>query len=156
MTGMLGARQPIRTAEAADMFSAGMQYLAGKEYAYAYICFVTSGSDDVPTLFNMALCCYCISWYDECHRLLCDAEKRLQPCHGTRFNDLPRQFAAWELEHSTPFAPMPKGAPGEVATIQVLRLLAETASKLHNYAEARAIASRLGNRYRHINELIIQ
>lgn len=150
MKEMLGTRQTVHVPDAAEMFSAGMHYLAGNEYAY--LCFRYSGYDDGPTLFNMALCCYCISWYDESYRLLCDAEKRLPPCQDTRLGDLPGKFADWQQRHSTPFSPIPKGAPNNLVTLQVLRLKAEAANKLNYHAEVRDIASRLGNRYSSINE----
>lgn len=78
MDGLLGNKQNVPQADVEKLFDAGIVYLQAGEYVFAYFCF-SKGKKDVHTLYNMALCCYRIAWFQECHDLLCEAENKFRP-----------------------------------------------------------------------------
>ena len=144
---------------------------AGKLFAAAYSCFDRLPVKDFRLLYNKALCCFMVGWYDECHRLLCEAE-RLVPMnagHGTE--RLPEAFLRYLHDEESPCCPMPQGTPEPLAYTRILRLKAEAAFKLHLYSEVKTISNRaafklhlysevktisnrLGRKYKHIETLI--
>ena len=78
--------------DADKLFAAGVSFLSNKAFSSAYVCFDRLPVKDFRLLYNKALCCFMVGWYDECHRLLCEAE-RLVPMnadHGTE--RLPEAF----------------------------------------------------------------
>ena len=78
--------------DADKLFAAGVSFLSNKAFSSAYVCFDRIPAKDFKLLYNKALCCFMVEWYDECHRLLCEAE-RLVPMnagHGTE--RLPEAF----------------------------------------------------------------
>ena len=141
--------------EAAEkLFAAGVSFLGNKAFSAAYACFDRLSDKDFKLLYNKALCCFMVGWYDECHRLLCEAE-RLVPMnagHGTE--RLPEAFLRYLHDEESPFCPMPQGTPEPLAYIRILRLKAEAACKQHLYGEVKAISFRLGGKYKHIETLI--
>ena len=56
------------------LFSAGVSLLLGRAYPAAYSCFDRIPIKDFMLLYNKALCCFMVKWYEECHGLLCEAE----------------------------------------------------------------------------------
>ena len=141
--------------EAAEkLFAAGVSFLGNKAFSSAYICFDRLPAKDFRLLYNKALCCFMVGWYDECHRLLCEAE-RLVPMnasHGTE--RLPEVFLRYLHDEESPFCPMPQDTPEPLAYTRILRLKAEAACKQHLYGEVKAISFRLGGKYKHIEALI--
>lgn len=61
------------------LFFAGVLFLLGKAYSDAYSCFDRIQEEHFAVMYNKALCCFMVKWYDECYRLLCEAERLL---HG--------------------------------------------------------------------------
>ena len=140
--------------EADKLFAAGVSFLSNKAFSSAYMCFDRLPTKDFKLLYNKALCCFMVGWYDECHRLLCEAE-RLVPVnvgHGTE--RLPETFLRYLHDEESPFCPMPQGTPEPLAYMRILRLKAEASFKLHLYNEVKAISFRLGGKYKHIETLI--
>ena len=117
--------------DADKLFAAGVSFLSNKAFSSAYVCFDRIPAKDFKLLYNKALCCFMVEWYDECHRLLCEAERLVSP-----------------------FCPMPQGTPEPLAYTRILRLKAEAACKQHLYGEFKAISFRLGGKYKHIETLI--
>lgn len=153
MEGLLGNKQNMPQADIEKLFNAGIVYLQTGEYVFAYFCF-SKGKKDAHTLYNMALCCYNIAWFQECHNLLHEAETQIPTGTDCRLRDLPEMLLRWEREYISVFSPMPQDTPTPLVAVQVLMLKAETAYKLKLYEEVRSIASRLGGQYKRINELI--
>ena len=60
----------ITDKETEQLFSAGVSLLLGRAYPAAYSCFDRIPVKDFRLLYNKALCCFMVEWYDECHRLL--------------------------------------------------------------------------------------
>ena len=119
--------------DADKLFAAGVSFLSNKAFSSAYVCFDRIPAKDFKLLYNKALCCFMVEWYDECHRLLCEAE-RLVPMnagHGTE--RLPEAFIHYLHDED---------------------LKAEAACKQHLYGELKAISFRLGGKYKHIETLI--
>lgn len=139
--------------EAERLFAAGVQLLLGRAYPAAYSCFDRLPAQDFRLLYNKALCCFMVEWYDECHRLLCEAERFLPGVDIAREAPLPEAFSRYDYDKGEPFSPMPQGMPVSLAYRQLLRLKAETAFKLHLYSEVKTISNRLGRKYRHIEIL---
>ena len=140
--------------EADKLFAAGISFLSNKAYSSAYLCFDRIPAKDFSLLYNKALCCFMVGWYDECHRLLCEAE-RLVPMnagHGTE--RLPEAFLRYLHDEESPFCPISQGTPEPLAYTRILRLKAEAAFKLHLYSEVKTISNRLGRKYKHIETLI--
>ena len=61
--------------DADKLFAAGVSSLSNKAFSSAYVCFDRIPAKDFKLLYNKALCCFMVEWYDECHRLLCEAER---------------------------------------------------------------------------------
>ena len=122
--------------EVERLFSAGVLLLLGKAYSDAYSCFDRIHEEYFAVMYNKALCCFMVKWYDECYRLLCEA------------------FLRYDYDEAFPFYPIPQGIPEFGAYRQLLRLKAETAFRLHLYSEVKAISARLGGKYKHIEKLI--
>lgn len=139
-----------------DLFSSGMTYIENGEYSFAYHCLSNIENPDVAVLYNMAYCCYRISWYEQSYSLLKDAELKLPNLKDVSTDRLPMAFQQWELETNNTFSPMPSKVYPWMSTIQLFRLKAEVASKLQLTADVRRIASYLGGKFNHINKLINQ
>ena len=116
--------------EVDKLFAAGVLFLSNKAFSSAYVCFDRLPVKDFRLLYNKALCCFMVGWYDECHRLLCEAERL------------------------SPFCPISQGTPEPLAYTRILCLKAEAAFKLHLYSEVKSISNRLGRKYKHIETLI--
>lgn len=93
-------------------------------------------------------------WYDECYRLLCEAERLLHGMDIAYETQLPEAFLRYDYDEDFPFYPIPQGIPVFGAYRQLLRLKAETAFRLHLYSEVKAISARLGGKYKCIEKLI--
>lgn len=137
-----------------QLFNAAIRYMQSGEYAFAYRCLGMTNKFDLHTSYNKALCCYQISWFSECRNLLMEAERQLPSLTDIRMNDLPEAFSQWEYESSPDLCPMPYGTPPSIAAIQILKLKAYNSYRLHLYSEMRDAVSRLGGKYKSINELI--
>lgn len=140
--------------EAELLFSAGISLLSCKAFPAAYWCFDRIPDKDFWVLYNKALCCFMVKWYDECYRLLCEAERFVSGGEVAGIATLPEAFLRYDYAEEEPFYPIPQGIPDSLAYIQLLRLKAETAFRLHLRGEVKAISVRLGGRYKHIEELI--
>lgn len=154
MMEILGRNQSEPAVNFEKLFDAGIQFMGCGEYAYAYLCFQRSGKKDCITLYNQALCCYMVSWADECYNLLRDAERLIPASLSVELRELPGCLVQWEYNESPVFIPLPCNTPLVIVAIRLLRLKAETAYKLRLFNEVRAIASHLGNKYMHINNLL--
>lgn len=91
--------------EVDKLFAAGVLFLSNKAFSSAYVCFDRLPVKDFRLLYNKALCCFMVGWYDECHRLLCEAE-RLVPMnagHGTE--RLPEEFLRYLHDEESPVLP---------------------------------------------------
>lgn len=97
-----------------------------------------------------------VSWFEECYNLLGDAKKLIPASSSFEFRELPNHFVQWENSDSPVFIPLPCYTPVNIVATHLLRLKAEVAYKLGLYNEVRAIASRLGNKYLHINNILNQ
>lgn len=162
------AAGPLPGDRAGELFAAGVTCLCCEAWGEAYACFAETGRRDAPTLYNMALCCFGVAWYEECHRLVCEAERMLPPDGkpqpkgtlgsaeqgGSPGGELPEPFRRREAADGPPRCPMPGGLPRNRARTLLLRLRAEAAARLGRREEVRAIAARLGNRYGHIEAWI--
>lgn len=137
-----------------ELFDAGISYMRCGEYAFAYSCFCMVEKADLYILYNKALCCFMVSWFEECYALLKDAERQLPYGTDCYQRELPEIFRRWEYENSLALCPMPNGIPISLTTTQVLRLKAEAAFKLQLYSEVKSISARLRGKYKHINELL--
>ena len=51
------------------LFFAGVLFLLGKAYSDAYSCFDRIQEEHFAVMYNKALCCFMVKWYDECYRL---------------------------------------------------------------------------------------
>ena len=140
--------------EVDKLFAAGVLFLSNKAFSSAYMCFDRLPVKDFKLLYNKALCCFMVGWYDECHRLLCGAERLVPMNAGHSTERLPEAFLRYLHDDESPFCPMPQGTPESLAYIRILRLKAEASFKLHLYNEVKAISFRLGEKYKHIETLI--
>lgn len=147
-------KQKITGKETEQLFSAGISLLLSKAYPAAYSCFNRISDEDFSVLYNKALCCFMVKWYDECYRLLCEAERLLHGMDIACETQLPEAFLRYDYDEDFPFYPIPQGIPVFGAYKQLLRLKAETAFRLHLYSEMKAISARLGGKYKHIEKLI--
>lgn len=147
------------------LFEAGVTYLCCETWAQAYDCFARSAHEDAPTRYNQALCCFMAGWYEECHRLLDNAERLLNDkpdrvsCTGVPTrppHQHPEAFRRWEAASKLPRCPLLPDMPRDDALVLILRLRAETAFQLGRYEEVRTIAARLGHRYEQIENLLKQ
>lgn len=156
MIGILGNKQNMPETGKKELFSAGITYMTNGEYAFAYFCFTQIGKANLAVFYNKALCCYHLSFFEECRSLLLEAERLLPPSVNQNYfqNNLPANILQWEYENSPTSCPMPLESPANIATIQLLRLKAEISAKLLIYNEVQAIHARLDNKYQHIEELI--
>lgn len=150
------------------LFAAGVAYLCCEAWGEAYACFAETGRRDAPTLYNMALCCFGVAWYEECYRLVCEAGRMLPPdgeprpkgtlgnaeAEGIPGDELPEPFRRHDAGDGPPRCPLLHGLPTDRAHTLLLRLRAEAAARLGQREEVRAIAARLGNRYGHIETWI--
>ena len=116
--------------EADKLFAAGISFLSNKAY-----------SKDFSLLYNKALCCFMVGWYDECHRLLCEAERLVPMNAGHSTERLPEAFLRYLHDEESPFCPISQGTPEPLAYTRLLRLKAEAAFKLHLYSEVKAISN---------------
>lgn len=140
--------------EVERLFSAGVLLLLGKAYSDAYSCFDRIHEEYFAVMYNKALCCFMVKWYDECYRLLCEAERLLHGMDIACETQLPEAFLRYDYDEAFPFYPIPQGIPEFGAYRQLLRLKAETAFRLHLYSEVKAMSVRLGGKYKHIEKLI--
>lgn len=147
------------------LFEAGVTYLCCETWAHAYDCFGRSARGDAPTRYNQALCCFMAGWYEECHRLVAEAERLLdhkpgqEPGPGVPSmsrRQPPEAFRRWEAASKLPRCPLLPDMPRDDALVLILRLRAETAFRLGRYEEVRTIAARLGHRYEQIENLLKQ
>ena len=129
----------------------------------AYDCFERSAHEDAPTLFNQALCCFMIGWYEESYRRLGEAERLLDGiageglCTGILFvlvRDTTETFRRWDADCDLPRCPLLPEMPHDDALTLILRLRAEAAFRLGRCEEVRTIAARLGHRYKHLENLL--
>lgn len=140
--------------QAEKLFAAGVTFMAGKAFSAAYSCFELITLKDFRLLYNKALCCFMVEWYDECYRIICEAERVLPGNVGAAIESLPEAFLRYRYDDEPPYCPMPHDTPIQLAYTQLLRLKAETAFKLHLHSEVKAISNRLGRKYKHIELLI--
>ena len=136
------------------LFDAGVLYLSSGAFVSAYACFERIADKSFSLLFNKALCCFGVSWYEECYRLLCDAERLLPTGMDPHPTGLPEIFLRWECENAQPLSPILPDIPASILITPFLRLKAETAFKLHLYEEVKKISARLGGKYKPIGEPI--
>ena len=129
----------------------------------AYDCFERSAHEDAPTLFNQALCCFMIGWYEESYRRLGEAERLLDGIAGEGFytgipsasrRQPPEAFRRWDADSELPRCPLLPETPRDDALTLILRLRAEAAFRLGRCEEVRTIAARLGHRYKHLENLL--
>lgn len=153
MAGLIDNRQDGCPAERMELFRAGVLYMQGGDHAFAYCCFARIGKNDLHTLYNKALCCYRIGWFEECRLLLLEAERELPSGADTGLRELPEPFVRWEQGRNAAFSPMAYGTPPPLAVVQTLKLKAANAYRLGLYGEVKATAARLGGRYAWLNEL---
>ena len=161
--GLLGGAPPTAGADSGRLFAAGVTCICCETWSLAYDCFARSTREDAPTRYNMALCCFRVGWYEECHRLLAEAERLLddRPGEGSGLGimSLPRRqpheaFRRWEADTELPRCPLLPETPHDDALTLILRLRAETAFRLGHCEEVRTIAARLGHRYKHLENLL--
>lgn len=154
MTSFVNTRNKIPEDQAGKLFSAGISFMCSKAFSAAYYCFELIPHKDFGLLYNKALCCFMVNWYDECHRLLCEAEHLLPGNAGVTADRLPEAFLRYRHDDEPPYCPMPQDTPIQLAYVQILRLKAEAAFRLGLHTEVKAISNRLGRKYKHIESLI--
>ena len=79
------------------LFSARVLLLLGKAYSDAYSCFDRIHEEYFAVMYNKALCCFMVKWYDECYRLLCEAERLLHGMDIACETQLPEAFLRYDL-----------------------------------------------------------
>lgn len=156
MIGIPDSRNSSQSPGREELFSAGLTYMESGEYGFAYYCLSNIENPDIAVLYNMAYCCYRISWYEQSYSLLKDAELKLPGLKDVSTDRLPAAFQRWELETNDTFSPMPAKVYPWMSAIQLFRLKAEVASRLQLTADVRRITSYLGGKFNHINKLINQ
>lgn len=151
---ILDNKHNIRISGREDLFSAGLTYIESCKYGFAYHCFSKIENPDVAVLYNMAYCCYCISWYEQAYALLKDAERQLSGFGNVSILQLPIEFQRWEQCVNDSLGPMPVKTFPWMSVIQLFHLKAAVASKLQLHTEVRSIASLFGGKFNYINKLI--
>ena len=163
--GLLSGAPPTAGPDSERLFAAGVTCICCEAWPQAYDCFVCSAREDTPTRYNQALCCFMAGWYEECHRLVAEAERLLdhkpgqEPGPGVPSmsrRQPPEAFRRWEAASKLPRCPLLPDMPRDDALVLILRLRAETAFRLGRYEEVRTIAARLGHRYEQIENLLKQ
>lgn len=154
--GLLGERAKAVCDEDSRLFEAGVSYLCCKAYSLGYACFDRLADDDLRVVYNKAVCCFGAGDYERCYSLLCEAGRLLPVGPGFDSSALPQTLLDWEHESDLPLCPMLVTPFSPETEALFLRLKAEAAFRLGRYDEVRAIAARLGGRYRHIDRLITQ
>lgn len=91
--------------EVERLFSAGVLLLLGKAYSDAYSCFDRIHEEYFAVMYNKALCCFMVKWYDECYRLLCEAERLLHGMDIACETQLPEAFLRYDYDEAFPFYP---------------------------------------------------
>lgn len=97
-------KQKITGKETEQLFSAGISLLLSKTYPAAYSCFNRISDEDFSVLYNKALCCFMVKWYDECYRLLCESEQLMSGRNITREAELPEAFLRYDHAEGHPFS----------------------------------------------------
>lgn len=152
-------------AESERLFAAGITYISCEAWTLAYDCFARCVRGDAPMRYNQALCCFMVGWYEECCRLLGEAERLLDNKSGEMFcpgvpsaplRQHPEAFCRWDADSGLPRCPLLPETPRDDALMLILRLRAETAFRLGCREEVRIIAARLGHRYKHLENLLKQ
>lgn len=160
---LLGGAPPTPGADSERLFAAGVTYICCGAWPLAYDCFGRSAHEDAPTRYNQALCCFMAGWYEECHRLVAEAERLLDDKSGPvpgpatpsmSRRQLPEAFRRWDAASELPRCPLLPETPRDDALMLILRLRAEAAFRLRRCEEVRTIAARLGHRYKHLENLI--
>ena len=161
--GLLDGVPPTAGADSERLFAAGVTYICCGAWSLACDCFGRSAHEDAPTRYNQALCCFMAGWYEECHRLLAEAERLLddKPGKGSGLGipsmprlQLPEAFRRWDADSELPRCPLLPETPRDDALTLILRLRAEAAFRLKRYEEVRTVAARLGHRYEHLENLL--
>ena len=157
--GLLGGAPPTAGADSERLFAAGVTYICCGAWTLAYDCFVRSAHEDAPTRYNQALCCFMAGWYEECHRLVAEAERLLDDKSGPGTPSMsrrqpPEAFRRWDATSELPRSPLLPETPRDDALTLILRLRAEAAFRLGRCEEVRTIAARLGHRYKHLENLL--
>lgn len=161
--GLMGGVPPTAGTDSERLFAAGALYLCCEAWALACDCFERTAREDAPTCYNRALCCFQVEWYEESYRLLAEAERLLddKPGEGSGpgTTSLPRRqspeaFRRWDATSELPCCPLLPETPHDDALTLILRLRAEAAFHLGRYEEVRTIATRLGHRYKHLENLL--
>ncbi|WP_346702323.1 hypothetical protein [uncultured Alistipes sp.] len=161
--GLKGGTPPTAGADSGRLFAAGVTYICCGAWTLAYDCFVRSAHEDAPTRYNQALCCFMAGWYEECHRLVAEAERLLDgtlcevPCPGVPSmsrRQPPEAFRRWDAASELPRCPLLPETPHDDALTLILRLRAEAAFRLGRCEEVRTVAARLGHRYKHLEDLL--
>ena len=102
-------------------------------------------------------------WYEECYRLVAEAEQLLDDKPGQvpgpgvpsmSRRQLPEAFRHWDAASELPRCPLLPETPRDDALTLILRLRAEAAFRLGRSEEVRTIAARLGHRYEHLENLL--
>ena len=75
-------------------------------------------------MYNKALCCFMVKWYDECYRLLCEAERLLHGMDIAYETQLPEAFLRYDYDEDFPFIHSARYSSVR-AYKQLLRLKAE-------------------------------
>ena len=101
-------KQKITGKETEQLFSAGISLLLSKAYPAAYSCFNRISDEDFSVLYNKALCCFMVKWYDECYRLLCESEQLMSGRNITREAELPEAFLRYDHAEGILFIPCRK------------------------------------------------
>ena len=163
--GLMGGAPPTAGADSERLFTAGVTYICCGAWPLAYDCFERSAHEDAPTLFNQALCCFMIGWYEESYRRLGEAERLLDGIAGEGLctgipsalrRQPPETFRRWEADTELPRCPLLPETPHDDALTLILRLRAEAAFHLDRYEDVRTIAARFGHRYKHLENLLKQ
>ena len=161
--GLMGGAPPTAGADSERLFTAGIVYICCGAWPLAYDCFVRSAYEDASMRYNQALCCFMVGWYEECHRLVAEAERLLDDKPGQvpgpgvpsmLRRQPPEAFRHWEAASELPRCPLLPETPRDDALMLILRLRAEAAFRLGRCEEVRTIAARLGHRYKHLENLL--
>lgn len=161
--GLMGGAPLTAEPNSERLFTAGVTYICCGAWPLAYDCFERSAHEDAPTRYNQALCCFMAGWYEECHRLVAEAERLLNgtpgevPCTGIPSMSLrqpPEVFRRWDAASELPRCPLLPETPRDDVFTLILRLRAEAAFRLGRCEEVRTIAARLGHRYKHLENLL--
>lgn len=161
--GLLGGAPPTAGADSGRLFAAGVTYICCGAWTLAYACFARCTRGDASTLYNKALCCFQVAWYEECCRLLGKAEPLLNDKPDEILSpgipsisptQPPEAFRRWEAASDLSRCPLLPETPRDDALTLILRLRAEAAFRLGRCEEVRTIAARLGHRYEHLENLL--